>query len=226
MSMLVLADSHLGYSGYSTYNAEGVSTATEYIRQALDDVYIRSQQPDINIIICAGDFFHSKHPTTENVRWAISWFKKMNSIGKPFYIITGNHDVGSMSHSLVFMRELDNCPNIHLIEDFQKIKHSGFEILFIPFVPNVITTKNKYQSTLELIKEQVANIDWDNKCIVVSHIQESTATVGSEALMVSNKCETINLSEVLFGMNITFLFGHMHHHQIYTKSGSTVCYPG
>ena len=228
MSLLYFADIHLGYTGYSSYNEHGISTATEITRIALDKIYERAKQNDIELLICGGDFFHTKDPNTENIRWTISWLSKINSLNKPFYLITGNHDVGMSSHSIVFIRELKDLglTNIKLIEAQTTVPYKDYTIHILPFIVNSKTTKYRYAASLDELNKAILVMPKEDKNILVTHIQEAGATNGSEAFMIAVKCETIDVSTYKNFKDLTLLLGHIHRPQLYTKNGIRICYPG
>src|SRR5271157_4126770 len=105
--VLFYGDIHLGNKQYSTSNIDNISDTELESRNALESILERSKKEDIDIMICTGDFFHQCNPITENIRWAIVWISRMDKIGKPHYIITGNHDVSSYSNSLAYIKSVD-----------------------------------------------------------------------------------------------------------------------
>jgi DNA repair exonuclease SbcCD nuclease subunit len=225
--ILSIADIHLGHKLYSSILDNGLTTAEEDTRAALDKVYERASALDIEMIICAGDFFHVSKPSSENIRWAITWVKKMDSLGKPVYIIPGNHDVSAYWNSLVFLKSL-YVRNVVLVDqDILKIDWVRGPIYFVPFL-SPESTKNKYATTLEALNSLSTIIDPTDKNIIVTHIQEAASKISSESTMISRGIETINMdyfSKVPCTDTI-LLSGHMHMHQIYTKNGITIVYPG
>ncbi len=225
--ILCVSDVHLGHKLYSSILDDGLTDAEEDTRAALNKIAERASEDDIEMIICAGDFFHTARPSTENVRWVISWFKEMDALGKPFYVIPGNHDISTYSNSLVFLKSL-KVNNIFLIDqNTSKITWGDWSIYFVPFLV-AESSKDKYATTVDAVKAVLGIIKPEVKNIIVTHIQESSSKIGSENTMLSRGVETINMDN-FFDMlckKTILLTGHMHMHQIYTKNDITIVYPG
>ena len=224
--ILFFADPHLGHKMYHTLTEENITTAELDSRIALEKIYDRASQPDIDMIICAGDFFHSPKPSTENIRWAILWFEKMDRLGKPFCVVPGNHDVGALSSSLAFLYSLD-LKNTQIIEwEGMLGTWSGWNLHFVPFL-TATTLKNKYTDTLQLFADTVHDMRAGENNIIITHLQESQSTLGAERLMFAKAVEIIDLMNYSTSGKTVFLSGHMHSHQVYTKAnGVVVVYPG
>ena len=74
--ILVFCDVHLGIRTHSVQQSSGLYDAEIQARIALDEIYHRAAQDDIFAIIFAGDMFHTSHPTSENIKFLISWLEK------------------------------------------------------------------------------------------------------------------------------------------------------
>jgi DNA repair exonuclease SbcCD nuclease subunit len=224
--ILVFADVHLGIKSYSSYNSKGLSTAENEARASLEEIYLRASKTDISMICCLGDFFHTNQPSTENISFAISWFHKMDSLNKPFFVIPGNHDAAMYSNSLIFLNSL-KLENTKLL-----IKKEGFDFSYIwknwnlKFIPYSYsdTMKNKEDSLYSEVENTIMSSS--EKTIIFSHIQETTAKLGSEAIMISKGVDILNLDNIHHTKDIFLISGHIHRHQIYKKGFMTVCYTG
>jgi DNA repair exonuclease SbcCD nuclease subunit len=222
MSILFFADTHFGLKTYSTQDSNGKFTSELDVMNALEFIYERAKQDDITMLIHGGDFFHSPHPTTSNIKWVISWLQRIEYLNKPFYIIVGNHDASNYSNSMVFIKEL-NFKNIHLIDSYDKnftIPFGKYTIKFAPYVMN-LSMKEKdviaHSNFMECIEES------NDNTIIVSHIQETSCKIGSEARMISKGVDVLNVESP---KNIILLLGHIHRNQLYKKGNVTICYSG
>jgi len=226
--VLCFSDVHLGLRTYSYQRESGLFDAEIEARIALDEVYEKSKDSDIDMIICAGDIFHTSHPTSKNIEFFIGWLKKMDSLGKRFYIIPGNHDVSDHSHSIIFMNKL-KLNNIYLVDSNTETngasaysKFGDWTILFVPYLPYE-TSKEKDLPTFNMVKELISK-PFD-KVILVTHIHEAEAKTGSEGVMLARRVANMNFDE--FNKKMILLTGHIHRHQVYTKKkGTMVVYPG
>jgi DNA repair exonuclease SbcCD nuclease subunit len=226
--ILGFADAHLGIKTHSTQQSSGLFDAEIEARIALNEVLKRFSKDDIEIAICAGDMFHTSHPTTQNNEFITSWIEKMDSFGKPFLIIPGNHCVSTHSHSLEFISEMKKLKNIYIYDSLSyksmpKFKFFDWDIVIVPYIQS-INNKDKDKTTFNAVREAISNIS--NKTIFVSHIQESSCVVGSESTMISKYVDTVDFNS-MSQKNIIALTGHIHKHQIYEKrNGVVVVYPG
>ena len=229
MSILAFGDLHLGLkAGYSSQLDSGfVSSEAEAIK-AMDYILERSSKDDIDIIIFTGDLTHTNHPTNLVTEKIQDWIIAMDGLNKPVYLITGNHDLSTYSHSFSFITPLIQrglLHNIHLIDNgVCNINYGTHQIWFVPFVWGEAT--EKYKTVQESIRDILA-VNKSN-VMIVSHFQESNAASGSEAAMISKSTEKFDLDETVDKYNnVQFLLGHIHQYQQYTKqNGIKVCYTG
>lgn len=227
--ILVFCDVHLGIRTHSVQQSSGLYDAEIQARIALDEIYYRAAQDDIFAIIFAGDMFHTSHPTSENIKFLISWLEKINKLNKLFIIIPGNHDASLHSHSMVFIHEL-NLSNIFVVDDSNYksfntcIKFDEWDIKFAPYIVSE-SSKDREVSTYELVEECVNNTS--RKTIVVTHIHEAAAKIGSEGIMLARKVPLVNFDNYTPKHDIIVLTGHIHKHQTYHKNnGISIVYPG
>ena len=229
--ILGFSDIHLGIRTHSTLCSSGLYEAEIEGRIALDEIYRRSCQDDIFAIILAGDMFHTSNPTSENVRFFVGWLEAMDSLNKQIIIIPGNHDASMHSHSMVFIHEL-NFKNVLLIDLFNdyfsptadSIIFGNWNIVFAPYVTSD-SAKDKEQVVYNYIDTHIKKSS--QPTILVTHIHEYEAKIGSESLMLSKKVPYINFDNYNVQDDIILLSGHIHRHQVYNKNnGIKVVYPG
>jgi len=220
--ILFFSDCHLGMKSYSIYHSDGLTTAEKDCRNALNSIAQRVAQPDIDFAIFCGDFYHTNHPSSLNIEWTIEYLK---NFPKSLYIIPGNHDIALHANSLIFSHRLD-YPNISLIDtDVCSLLWNDRCISLIPFTVSQ-SSKDKDESTREMffscVREQT-----NPKTIFVTHLNESEASVGSEAKLISRYVSTVDMNDFSNLENSIFVFGHIHRHQLYKKkNGATIVYPG
>lgn len=94
MKLAHLADLHLGFRQYYRQNAQGINQreadVTAAFRRAFDDV--AAARPDL--IVVAGDVFHSVRPTNLAILEAFARFRALRASlpDTPIVIIAGDHD--------------------------------------------------------------------------------------------------------------------------------------
>lgn len=225
--IMFFADVHMGHRLYHRLTDEFITTAEQDTRIALDAIYERAKQPDIDMIICGGDFFNTSKPSTESIRWSIEWYRRIESLNKPFYLIPGNHDIGTHFHAMEFQKALGFSGSLMYDQEVHTLKWNDWNVYFVPFMAPR-SSKNKYETTLEALKTVVGMMNPADKNIIVTHLQESKSKLGTESTMIARAVEVVDLDEVWKSLpNTIFLSGHMHMRQEYVKNnGMVVTYPG
>lgn len=220
--ILFYADVHFGVKSYSTQQNNGLFTSEQDTLNSLEFIYERSKCDDIDLIICGGDIFHTNHPSTINIMYMIEWLQKMDSVGKPHYLIPGNHDAATYSNSLIYGKKLI-LKNTKIIEEpsFSELIWNDMPISFIPYIPS-----NSYKDKDSVINNELENFikASTKKSIIVSHIQEYSSKIGSEANMLSRGVDIYDINES--EKEIILLTGHIHRAQTYKKGSITIVYPG
>jgi hypothetical protein len=112
-----LADLHLGYRQYTRQNAQGINQREADValafRRALDDVV--AQKPDL--IVVAGDVFHSVRPTNTTI---LDTFRRLQDLRSrlpqtPVVLVSGNHDTPRSSEVGSILRLFEAIPGIHVV---------------------------------------------------------------------------------------------------------------
>lgn len=109
MKLAHLADLHLGFRQYHRQTPAGINqreadTAAAF-RQAVDGVV--AARPDV--IVVAGDLFHSVRPTNAAIVFAFQQFQRLRSAlpGTPIVLIAGNHDTPRSTETGSILRLFD-----------------------------------------------------------------------------------------------------------------------
>jgi DNA repair exonuclease SbcCD nuclease subunit len=222
--ILVFSDTHLGIKTHSVIEPDGLSTAEHDARIALNQIYTRAKEDDIELVIFCGDMFHTSHPTTKNIEFFIDWIQRMNDLGKPICLIVGNHDVSAYSHSMVFLCEMP-LRNVTLVATSLCAFQGGGGLLHcVPYLP-FETGKDKSGPTFQALSACFSACT--NNSIIIAHVYDSDVKIGSESTMISRFTETIDFDKFQGAKNILLLLGHAHKQQMYDKkNGMKVVCPG
>ena len=93
MKLLHFSDTHLGFSEYTKIDpASGLNQREKDFYDAWDQVVesILRIRPDV--VVHAGDLFHTPRPSNRAIRVALESIQKISDAGIPFVIISGNHE--------------------------------------------------------------------------------------------------------------------------------------
>lgn len=117
MKLAHLADLHLGYRQYTRQTAQGINQREADValafRRALDDVV--AQAPDL--IIVAGDVFHSVRPTNTAILDAFRRFQDLRTRlpDTPVVLVSGNHDTPRSVETGSILKLFEAIPGVHVV---------------------------------------------------------------------------------------------------------------
>ena len=117
MKLAHLADAHLGFRQYPRQTPQGINQREADVamafRRAIDDVV--AQQPDL--IVVAGDLFHSVRPTNTAILDAFSRFQDLRARlpNAPIVLVAGNHDTPRSVETGSILRLFEAIPDVHAV---------------------------------------------------------------------------------------------------------------
>ena len=117
MKLAHLADPHLGYRQYTRQNAQGINQREADValafRRTLDDVV--AQQP--NLVIVAGDVFHTVRPTNTAILDAFRRFQdlRVRLPAAPIVLVSGNHDTPRSVETGSILKLFEAIPGVHVV---------------------------------------------------------------------------------------------------------------
>ncbi|QLH84510.1 DNA double-strand break repair protein Mre11 [Halosimplex pelagicum] len=79
-------DTHLGYRQY--HRPERKRDYLDAFRQVADDAVA----DDVDAVVHAGDLFHDRRPTLDDIMGALSVLRTLDDAGVPFLAVVGNHE--------------------------------------------------------------------------------------------------------------------------------------
>jgi predicted phosphodiesterase len=112
-----LADLHLGFRQYPRQTPQGINQREADValvfRRILDDVV--AEQPDL--IVIAGDLFHSVRPTNTAILDAFRRFQELRARLReaPIVVVSGNHDTPRSVETGSILRLFEAIPGIHVV---------------------------------------------------------------------------------------------------------------
>ncbi len=129
MRIAHLADIHLGFRQYHRLNAQGINQreadVASAFRSAIDDVI--AAKPDL--IVIAGDLFHSVRPTNPAILHSFNQFRKLRLAlpEVPVIIVAGNHDTPRSVETGTILRLFEALEHVYVV--FDEPKTFSFENL-------------------------------------------------------------------------------------------------
>lgn len=122
MKIAHIADVHLGYRAYSRLTSEGVNQREEDVFQAFERVFQEVAVRDVDLIVIAGDLFHTVRPSNLTIRKAFRLMARFRRrYDTPIVIIGGNHDTPkSADVGCILDLFAEAIDGVH-------VRHHGFE---------------------------------------------------------------------------------------------------
>ncbi|RPI02548.1 MAG: exonuclease SbcCD subunit D, partial [Calditrichaeota bacterium] len=114
MKLLHVSDTHLGYSEYTKIDpVTGLNQREQDVynawKQVIDAVFMH--HPDV--VIHAGDLFHTPRPSNRAIRIALEGIQKISSAGIPLVLISGNHETPRIRATGSIFESLALFPHVY-----------------------------------------------------------------------------------------------------------------
>lgn len=226
MKFLHIADLHIG-------RRLGNISLAEDQRHILNQILAMAE--DCDAVLIAGDVYNRAQPVGEAVRMAGDFLSRLNDLGKPIFMIAGNHDGGDM---------VDYCSHImhksgihasgvydgsiprHVLSD----AYGEVHVYLLPFIKPLNVRKalglkpNAVVSYEDAVRTVVESIDLDPNArnILLAHQYVSGAEISqSEERSIGGLDQ---ISAELFRSFDYVALGHLHSPQ--RLLGGKVCYSG
>ena len=135
MKLLHFSDTHLGFSEYHKIDpVTGLNQREQDFydawRQVIEAVF--ELQPDV--VIHAGDLFHTPRPSNRAIRVALESIQEINDAGIPMVLISGNHETPRIRSTGSIFESIDLFPNVHAAYQsrYEKFSIQGVDFHCLP----------------------------------------------------------------------------------------------
>jgi exonuclease SbcD len=157
-----ISDIHLGYSQFNLLEREND------IYDAFEEAVNRSISEHADLVILAGDIFHSPRPSGTSIVKLADELKKFREASIPVYFILGEHDMSRIKDTPVPYL-FHNMKLARLLEDNQPIRAGALAIFGFNKErrSNIETLLQKLQVAEKLAKQQKES--YDSRNILVLH---------------------------------------------------------
>lgn len=108
-------------------------------RHILNEILEMAAQPDIGAVLIAGDLYDKSQPSGEAVELAGSFLTRLSRLGKPAFVVSGNHDSAEqvaycgelLSDSRLYVSPaFSGVPKRHVLQD----EYGEVHVYLLPFV--------------------------------------------------------------------------------------------
>ena len=199
-----LSDLHLGYSsgrkkidenGYNVRENDGYVAFNEAIDQIIEE--------KVNMVLIAGDFFHSPRPKNHTLLIAQDSLRRLAEAGIEVYILAGNHDATDIRAEIPSSRLLNEPANgIYSYSDPYVVKevHPGVFIHFISH--HAFVNQEETMDNIKLVDDSVN--------ILASHGSCYDTNIGA-ILKTPNEPREVIIPQAIMDMPWDYtLLGHIH----------------
>jgi exonuclease SbcD len=160
-----ISDIHLGYSQFNLQERE------EDIYEIFEEAIDKSMEEHAEIIILAGDIFHTPRPSGASIIKLANQLKKLKEMAIPVYFILGEHDINRMQDVPV-PYVFHNLRLATRLKENQPIRYGNITIFGFDKErkTNIESLLQQFKTTEQLAKQQKgADGAKNNKNILVLH---------------------------------------------------------
>ncbi len=126
MTFIHFSDTHLGYAEYNKIDPQaGINQREQDFYDAWENMIDQIMQAEVDFVIHAGDLFHTTRPTNRAIAVALEGIQKINDVGIPFVLISGNHSTPKIRATGSIFESIDLFPNVFTA---YKGKYERFQI--------------------------------------------------------------------------------------------------
>lgn len=117
MKLIHTADLHLGYRAYHRTDPHGINIREADVARAFREVLRRAAELTPDILLVAGDVFHTVRPSNAAIADAFRQFSRFHSASPDTRVvmIAGNHDSPRAAETGNILRLFGEIPGIHVV---------------------------------------------------------------------------------------------------------------
>lgn len=158
MRIVHMGDIHLGYKAYSRLASTGMNAREADVLRAFRWALEHTATLNPDIVIIAGDLFHTVRPSNMVINHTFRLFQAFRSAcPAPLVIIGGNHDTPKSNDSGCILDLFTLIPDTHVVYrtyEALSFEHLGATVYCMPY----FAYTNKEQYTLKPISKETTNI--------------------------------------------------------------------
>lgn len=125
MFLAHLADLHLGYRAYHRLAPGGLNARERDVSLAFRSAVDRIIELDVDLVLVAGDVFHTVRPSNNAIADAFRQFSRLRAglPRAPVVVIAGNHDSPRAVETGSILRLLAEIPGVYVVDDVARRVH-------------------------------------------------------------------------------------------------------
>ncbi len=236
--LLHFADVHIGAENYGKTDPDsGVSSRVNDFLRRMDEVIDFARENDVDLVIFAGDAFHSRSPNQTYQREFAQRILQLSQLA-PTVLLVGNHDLPSNASkaSTIEIYDTLKLPNIWVAQDYEvrrvATKRGDVVVGAAPYpvrarlLADVATRGTEQDNELQrILHERLVALseradalaDANTPRLLCGHFSVSGATWGSERGSLLGRDVLVDLNVLADARWDYAALGHIHHHQNLTS---------
>ncbi|UCD71005.1 MAG: exonuclease SbcCD subunit D [Syntrophobacterales bacterium] len=134
MKIVHLSDTHLGYSAYAKATPSGINQREQDIYDAFNQVIDRIIDIGPDLVLHAGDVFHTPRPSNRAITQALLGFQRLSSNEISTVVIAGNHSMPRIRSSSCILESINLFPEIYVAfkGEYEKFHIDGTLVHCVP----------------------------------------------------------------------------------------------
>ena len=163
MKLVHLSDTHLGYSEYNKLSAvTGLNAREQDFYDAWNQVIENILNISPDVVIHAGDLFHTPRPSNRAIKTALEGIQKLSFADIPLVLVAGNHETPRIKTTGSIFESIDLFDNVYAV--YNSLKKCRIKNIDFHCIPHC-ATEEELQQAIDNIKLD-SDIDYN---ILVSH---------------------------------------------------------
>ena len=115
MRFLHVSDTHVGYATYHRVTPEGLNQREADFFDAFARAVDVAIQERVAFVLHSGDLFDSVRPTNRAISHVLAQARRLDEVGIPLVVISGNHEAPRLRETGAVLRLLDFMPGVHAV---------------------------------------------------------------------------------------------------------------
>lgn len=170
MKIIHFADTHIGFSTYSATAENGINLREQDAQDAFTQVIDYCIQTSPDLILHAGDLFHSVSPSNQSISFVMEQLYRIEKAEIPMVICGGNHEAPKRTetkHVFEIYKHFKHIEFVHQSTQHFHFPRLSLNLCVVPFLVFQNDLEDPYSNFS--IEKDINTIEKDNINILLTH---------------------------------------------------------
>lgn len=227
MKILHTADFHINSIQSGRWDpSTGLPVRMMDFLKSLDKIIDIAIEEEVDLFLFAGDAYKDRNPTPRHQAEFASRILRLEDAEIQTFLLIGNHDMSSSSHTNALMEFITWQPNfIQVVGDIYLHKSEAFDMVCLPWIHKSQLVIGK---VIQQLEELIEKMNPDTPNIFLGHCSVVGAQFSSERLVMLGEDLMLPLKLLTESGFDYVALGHIHKHQVLVdvENAIPVVYPG